>query len=607
MLAPETLLDDRFRVVRAIGAGGMSMVYEAENVMLGRRVAVKVLNASVVKNPELVARFEREARAAAAVGHENIVEVLDFGRHGRQPFMVMEYLHGESLGRRMNRQRRMPPRDAVDIMVQVLGALAAVHAKGIVHRDLKPENIHLITRGGRTDFVKLLDFGVSKFQVDRSFAAAGMTKTGVAIGTPHYMAPEQALGRKDVDHRVDVYAAGVLLYEMITGRLPFDAENTADLLVQIAYQRPPPVPLLTVSPDTPQTLAQAVQRAMSLDRVARYPTAASMREALQVALHAHEASATVIVSASVPSPPVPAQPAPAQPAPARPEPPPAAPAPRAAPAAPAPSGHVPIPAFPPLRPEREEMITTVFDPEATPTRDNRIPGDTTLTDAVEHRDDKPTTIHQAASDDRATTITQAAREDPTPTLPVLHQTEDSTPTSLDLPQRHGDVRDTATTERELPAMKLRDTAERASQELELLYPEVAVPLVRTSSPRVTPTPEEASGSASRPHPPAPGAPPPAPASNASERVPRSLALGTETPPFPLRAPVLDPPVPKAPAGPVEPAPPAPPAPAPKPPAIPDLDDDEPVVVPRTGFGSLVFAVIFFGLVGLAAVLFKLAG
>ncbi|MBN1771625.1 MAG: serine/threonine protein kinase [Deltaproteobacteria bacterium] len=272
-----TVLADKYRIVRQIGQGGMGAVYEAEHVVIGRRVAIKTLHPEYAHRSELVTRFHREAQAASRIGHVNIVEVLDFGTDDQgAPFLVMEHLEGRSLAGVLGHDGTFPVERSADVIGQTLGALDAAHAKGIIHRDLKPENIFLTDHGGRTDFVKLLDFGISKFQT--AVGEPKLTTTGVTLGTPYYMAPEQAAGESNLDHRVDVYAMGAVLFETLAGRPPYEGTNYNQLLAQILSTDPPP--LHEFRPDVPLELVRVVHKALARRRADRYATAGAMLEAL---------------------------------------------------------------------------------------------------------------------------------------------------------------------------------------------------------------------------------------------------------------------------------------------------------------------------------------
>ncbi len=268
----------RYRVLGLIGEGGMGAVYVAEHLMIGRKVALKRLHPELMDDAKAVARFQREARAAAATGHEHIVEVIDLGfGEDHAPFLVMEYLRGQSLAELLRKEERLAPERACRIVGQLLAALSAVHLRSIVHRDLKPDNIILTHRRGDSDFVKVVDFGISKMQKEEGEALA-LTRTGVMLGTPFYMSPEQARGIKDLDHRVDLYAAGVILYECLAGRLPFDGDNYHQLLQAILSGKHPNVRELR--PEVSEGLAAVVERAIALDRGARFSSAREMLLAL---------------------------------------------------------------------------------------------------------------------------------------------------------------------------------------------------------------------------------------------------------------------------------------------------------------------------------------
>ncbi|HKA89330.1 MAG TPA: serine/threonine-protein kinase [Haliangiales bacterium] len=266
----------RYEILRKIGEGGMGAVYEARHLKIDKRVAVKVLLDKFIQKADVVARLEQEAKLASAIGHENIVDINDFGEtdDGRT-FVVMEFLEGESLAQQLQREGPLLPERAVGIARQVASALAAAHGKGIVHRDVKPENI-FITRRGERDFVKVVDFGISKAMrpPDLEEASPRLTQTGMVLGTPLYLSPEQARGEEQLDHRIDIYALGVILYEMLTGEVPFQGANYLAIISQILSQEPKPLaqarPDLGISP----ALEQVVRRAMHKDRDQRYRTMA---------------------------------------------------------------------------------------------------------------------------------------------------------------------------------------------------------------------------------------------------------------------------------------------------------------------------------------------
>jgi len=272
------LIADRYKIVGVLGEGGMGAVYVAEHLLIGRKVALKRLHPELASDAKSVARFQREARAAAATGHENIVEILDLGfAEDGAPFLVMEYLRGHSLATRLRKEGRLAPARACHIVGQVLAALDAVHRSHIVHRDLKPDNILLTRRSGRSDYVKVLDFGISKMRKEDE-DALDLTKTGVMLGTPFYMSPEQARGMKSLDHRVDLYSVGVILYESLAGRLPFEGGNYHALLQAILVGDPPRLADLESGIDP--RLTDAVHRAIARKPEDRFQTAREMLEAL---------------------------------------------------------------------------------------------------------------------------------------------------------------------------------------------------------------------------------------------------------------------------------------------------------------------------------------
>ncbi|NUP07876.1 MAG: protein kinase [Polyangiaceae bacterium] len=278
-LQPGQILADKYRIVRQIGQGGMGSVYEGENIRIHRRVAIKTLHAQVAGKSDVLQRFEREAQAAGRIGSEHIVEVLDMGdlQDGSR-FMVMEFLDGTTLGDRIVKQGRIAPRDLVSVMSQMLDGLNAAHQAGIIHRDLKPANVFLLSsRGGRPDFVKILDFGVSKFNVLNSDEMS-MTRTGAVMGTPYYMSPEQAKGARTIDARSDLYSVGVIIYEAVTGQVPFNAETFNELIFKIALESPPPPEQFV--PNLDQAFGVLMRRAMARDPNERYQTAADLKEAM---------------------------------------------------------------------------------------------------------------------------------------------------------------------------------------------------------------------------------------------------------------------------------------------------------------------------------------
>ncbi len=273
------VIGDRYGVTALIGEGGMGEVYEAEHLAIGRLVAVKVLNPTRAQDREAISRLRHEARVAGTLGHPNICAIYDMGRlDDGSPYLVMERLHGETLAQRLLREARLPIEDLIDVMVQVLSALAAAHQRGIIHRDLKPDNIFLSRREGMRPIPKLLDFGISKSE-DVEETMADLTGQTVAAGTPFYMAPEQARGDRGLDHRIDLWATGVILYECLSGQRPFDARNYNALLVQILSSTPRA--LHEIVPDVPTGLELVVERALGKSPEDRYQSALEVQAALR--------------------------------------------------------------------------------------------------------------------------------------------------------------------------------------------------------------------------------------------------------------------------------------------------------------------------------------
>jgi serine/threonine-protein kinase len=274
-----TLVHDRYRVLRRVGAGTMGVVYEAEHVMIRRRVALKCLHHQLaVLRPDLFQRFQREAIAAAQIGNEHIVDVLDMGRIDNSiPYIVMEFLEGRELTDEV-RKGPMPIARLVHIATQICDGLTAAHGEKIIHRDLKPENIFLVRRKGDADFVKILDFGASKFREPREYAPS-LTGTGALIGTPLYMPPEQCRGATNIDHRADLYSLGAILFHALTGRTPFVASDVPTLLVDVCTKPVPDVRQWRA--DVPEGLANVLKKLLAKKPGERYRDCAEVRAALE--------------------------------------------------------------------------------------------------------------------------------------------------------------------------------------------------------------------------------------------------------------------------------------------------------------------------------------
>ena len=267
-------LGGKYRIGSMIGEGGMGVVYEGENVAMGRKFAIKFLNPDMCKSKEMYERFKREAEAAATIEHECIVDVFDVGTtRDKMPYIVMELLSGESLRQRITRIERIPAKEAINILAQLLDGLSAVHSHGIVHRDLKPENIFLVKQTDGTKIVKIFDFGLSRLSKKESFSPR-VTQPGFVYGSPGYFSPEQAEGSLNIDHRSDLYAAGVIFYEMITGRLPFTGDNYARLIVEVLTKSP--VDPRTYVFDPSRAVVNFINVSMAKDRNERFQSAREM-------------------------------------------------------------------------------------------------------------------------------------------------------------------------------------------------------------------------------------------------------------------------------------------------------------------------------------------
>jgi eukaryotic-like serine/threonine-protein kinase len=302
------LIENKYRIVGLIGEGGMGAVYLGENVRIQRKVAIKVLHGAFSGNADVVQRFEREAQAAGRIGNDHILEVLDLGQFSNgDHFMVMEYLEGETLSARIKRSGRLLPGQVAPVARQILAGLAAAHGAGIVHRDLKPENIFILReKAGKADYVKIIDFGISKFQ-PLTNDGMRMTRTGAVMGTPYYMSPEQASGSREADGRSDLYSVGVMLYEAMTGRVPFDAPTFNQLLFQIVLSEPPPAQ--QVVPDLDPAFASIISKGMARDVEHRFQSAGEFIAAID-AWSAHGAGVTIPppIGAQGAMAPIPAQP-----------------------------------------------------------------------------------------------------------------------------------------------------------------------------------------------------------------------------------------------------------------------------------------------------------
>ncbi|NNE20841.1 MAG: serine/threonine protein kinase [Myxococcales bacterium] len=259
-------IDQRYRVDSLLGEGGMGLVYRVTHTRLNKPLAMKVLRQENTRDPEVLARFRREAESASNIGNQHIIDISDFGElTDGSTYFVMECLDGLDLIEAIDSVDRMPEERALRIAIQICRALGAAHDAGITHRDLKPENIFLIHRDDVEDFVKVLDFGIAKV----GHGPNRLTRAGEVLGTPHYMSPEQCEG-EGVDHRTDIYALGVLLYEMVTGHVPHDADTMMGILTKHMYEEP--IPLRVRVPHISKELETLVMRCLEKQPERRYQT-----------------------------------------------------------------------------------------------------------------------------------------------------------------------------------------------------------------------------------------------------------------------------------------------------------------------------------------------
>jgi eukaryotic-like serine/threonine-protein kinase len=274
------ILADKYRIERILGVGGMGVVVAAYHIHLDERVAIKFLLPEAVGNPEVVARFAREAKAAVKIKSEHVARVIDVGTlASASPYMVMEYLEGCDLSALVQQRGALPIEQAIEFVLQACEAIADAHGLGIVHRDLKPANLFCIRRSDGLESIKVLDFGISKVKSAGGLATdPSMTRTTAVMGSPLYMSPEQMLSARDVDSRTDIWALGTILYELLTGRSPFNGETLPEVAARISSQPPPPIRALR--PDVPPQLEAVILRCLEKDRNRRYSNVAELAREL---------------------------------------------------------------------------------------------------------------------------------------------------------------------------------------------------------------------------------------------------------------------------------------------------------------------------------------
>ncbi|EDM76280.1 serine/threonine protein kinase [Plesiocystis pacifica SIR-1] len=292
------LLAGRYRLQRPLGAGGMSIVYVAEHVRIRKLVAIKVLRDEHVDDPVRTQRFLREARATAEIGHPNVVEISDFGETEEgAPFFVMEHLDGDDLAHLLHRQGPIPWERLSRWLLQLCAGLSAAHEVGVVHRDLKPDNCVRVIREDGTERLKIIDFGVAKLTRDELVEGERLTQTGVVVGTPEYISPEQARGEAELDHRVDVYALGVIAFEMLTGKLPFEGPkypSYVEVLTAHGYEAAPTFAELAPKLEIPEGVEAIVRKCLQKQADNRYQSMAELAAAIEALCGEGVAPAAVV-------------------------------------------------------------------------------------------------------------------------------------------------------------------------------------------------------------------------------------------------------------------------------------------------------------------------
>lgn len=268
-LSPGTTIGSRYEIVHLLGQGGMGAVYQANDRELERQVAIKIVRSDMAANPEILRRFKQELILARQITHKNVIRIFDLGQADGFKFITMEYIEGENLQSILRRKKKMEPAEAANIMAQVCRALEAAHAEGVIHRDLKPQNI-MVDKSGRA---YVMDFGIA-----RSMLSAGMTQTGALIGTPDYMSPEQAKGMS-LDARSDLFSAGIIFYELLSGQTPFDADTTMGKLWKRTNE--PARPLDQLDKTIPAALSNIVRKCLEIDPQKRYANAAELLQHIE--------------------------------------------------------------------------------------------------------------------------------------------------------------------------------------------------------------------------------------------------------------------------------------------------------------------------------------
>lgn len=279
MVREGDVIAEKYRLEGIIGEGGMAVVFAARHLQLDRMVALKILKPSTLSSPDGVVRFLREAKAVSGLFSEHVATVLDVGVSGQGvPYLVMEYLQGADLSSVLADRGRLPMEEAIDLLLQAMDAIAEAHAHGIVHRDLKPENVFLTSRADGTPLIKVLDFGIASIAAGPGQTDPGLTQPTSVFGSPAYMSPEQARSSHDVDARSDIWALGVILYELVSGSLPFNGKSAFETCVMVL--RDEPVSLAAACPDLPAGFITEVHKCLNKDPEGRCENVAALARAI---------------------------------------------------------------------------------------------------------------------------------------------------------------------------------------------------------------------------------------------------------------------------------------------------------------------------------------
>lgn len=274
---PDRVLSGRYRLESRLGEGGMGQIWRAEHLVLGAPVAVKIIDRDMSKDEEGLARFTREAQSAAALRSPHVVQIFDYGIDEGLPYIVMELLEGETLAQRIKRLQRLTPADTARLLTHVARAISRAHEAGVVHRDLKPENVFLV-QNEDAEIAKVLDFGVAKVSAATLGPKGERTRTGSLLGTPFYMSPEQAQGNREVDFRTDLWALGVIAFECLTGKRPFESDGLGDLVLSICVR---PIPIPSEIGPVPVGFDEWFARATAREPEARFQSARELAETLR--------------------------------------------------------------------------------------------------------------------------------------------------------------------------------------------------------------------------------------------------------------------------------------------------------------------------------------